>query len=135
VKRLNQLNNLILNNMSNLINFRNAIINNGGASYNLLNGEFNPDNGYMVSIKDHEQVSRFNTLNLQHEIARYIRSKADILISGLSEDKFIGAWIEDDNLVLDVSIKVNSLDDALQIGKENEQRAIFDCNNSVTINL
>ena len=121
--------------MSNLINFRNAIINNGGASYNLLNGEFNPDNGYMVSIKGHEQVTRFNKQNLQHEIARYIRSKADILISGLSEDKFIGAWIEDDNLVLDVSIKVDSLDDALQIGKENEQRAIFDCKNSVTINL
>jgi hypothetical protein len=121
--------------MSNLINFRNAIINNGGASYNLLTGEFNPTNGYMVSINDHEYVIRFNTLNLQHEIARYIRSKADILISGLSEDKFIGAWIEDDNLVLDVSIKVDSLEDAIQIGKENEQRAIFDCKNSVTINL
>lgn len=121
--------------MSNLINFRNSIINNGGASYNLLNGEFNPDNGYMVSIKDHEQVTRFNTLNLQHEIARYIRIKADILISGLSEDKFIGAWIDDDNLVLDVSIKVDSLEDALRIGKENEQIAIYDCKNSETIYL
>jgi hypothetical protein len=121
--------------MSNLINFKNSIIGTGGASYNLLNGEFNPNDGYMVSIKGHEQVTRFNKQNLQHEIARYIRSKADILISGLSEDKFIGAWIEDDNLVLDVSIKVDSLEDALRIAKENEQKAIFDCKKSFTIYL
>ena len=41
--------------MSNLINFKNSIINNGGATYNLLTGEFNPERGFMVSIRDHDE--------------------------------------------------------------------------------
>jgi hypothetical protein len=38
-----------------LINFKNSIINNGGATYNLLTGEFNPERGFMVSIRDHDE--------------------------------------------------------------------------------
>ena len=121
--------------MSNLINFKNAIINNGGATYNLLTGEFNPNNGYMVSIKDHEQVTTFNTENLQYEIARYVKSKAEILMSGFFDVYFLGAWIKDDNLVLDVSVKVDDESEALRIGAENNQRAIHDCNNGVSIDL
>ena len=121
--------------MSNLINFKNAIINNGGASYNLLTGEFNPDNGYMVSIKDHEQVTIFNTENLQYEIARYIRSKADILMSGVFDVHFLGAWVENDSLVLDVSVHEPNLDVALSMAVANNQRAIHDCKNGVQIDI
>lgn len=121
--------------MSNLINFKNSIIENSGASYNLLSGEFNPNNGYMVSIKGHELKIPYNTEGLQYEIAQYIKTKADILISGLSENKFIGAWLNDGYLFLDVSIKVDTLNEAIQLGRENNQLAIFDCSNGKEITL
>jgi hypothetical protein len=114
--------------MANLINFKNSIISNGGASYNLLNGEFNPTNGYMVSIKGHELSITYNTKGLQYNISQYIKSKADILISGLSEDKFLGAWLDNELLYLDISILVTTENEAIQLAKENNQLAYF--NNS-----
>ena len=114
--------------MSNLINFKNAIIGTGGASYNLLTGEFNPTTGFMVSIKDHEERSKFNVNNLQYTIARYIRVKADLLLSGESEELFLGAWVEDDILVLDVSLHIESREEAIRVAILNNQIAYYDCN-------
>jgi len=114
--------------MANLINFKNSIIANGGSSYNLLTGEFNPNNGFMVSIKGHELSIPYNLNGIQYDIARYIKSKADILISGLSENKFLGAWLDNGLLYLDVSILVDTEIEAIQLAKENNQLAYF--NNS-----
>lgn len=112
--------------MANLINFNKSILENGGASYSLLTGEFNPNHGYMVSIKGHEtKVNASGKKSFQYDIAQYIKSKADILISGITDDKFIGAWIDNDYLYLDVSILVDSETEALQIAKENNQLAYF----------
>lgn len=121
--------------MSNLINFKNSILIDGGASYNLLTGEFNPNDGYMVSIKGHELVTPYNPLGLQYDIAQYIKQKADILISGITNDKFIGAWVYDDNLYLDVSVKLQDRADAEQLARDNEQIAFFDCNSGTSIKL
>ena len=114
--------------MSNLINFKNSIINNGGATYNLLTGEFNPERGFMVSIRDHDEWSKFNPNDLQYTIARYIRIKADLLLSGESEELFLGAWVEDDILVLDVSLHIESREEAIRVAILNNQIAYYDCN-------
>lgn len=113
--------------MSNLINFKNSIINHGGATYNLLTGEFNPVTGFMVSIKGHESRSDYNPNNLQYTIADYIKRKADLIISGENMDLFLGAWIDKDLLYLDVSIHIESRSEAILYAQANEQLAYYDC--------
>jgi hypothetical protein len=121
--------------MSNLINFKNSIIGTGGATYNLLTGEFNPDRGFMVSIKDHEERSKFNPINLQYTIARYIRTKADLILSGENQDLFLGAWVDGEDLFLDVSVHIESRQEAIRVGIANEQIAYYDCNLGEAIDL
>ena len=121
--------------MSNLINFKNAIIGTGGASYNLLTGEFNPDYGFMVSIRDHESRSEYNPNNLQYTIAEYIKIKADLIISGENQELFLGAWVDGNDLVLDVSIHIESRSEAIKVGIANEQLAYYDCKLGEAIDL
>ena len=131
----NYINNLNLKIMSNLINFKNSIINDNGASYNLLTGQFNPDNGYMVSMQDHESITVFNTESVQYEICRYVRAKAELLMAGISDTNFLGGWLVEGYLYLDISMHELDLNEALRIAKNNNQLAIFDCKNKVSIYL
>lgn len=109
----------------NLQQFFNDTLTNGGASFNLLTGEYNPNNGYMLAIKGHElqvPIEKFN----QKVLADYIKSKSDILISGITNDKFIGSWVNDGIVYLDCSIKYLSATQAIQTGIENGELAIWD---------
>jgi len=114
--------------MSNLILFKKSILNNGGGSYNLLNGQLNPTDGFMVSIADHETILKQNWMTgLQYHIASYIKEKAHILCGGLTNQRyFIGAWVENDELYLDISIKVTTKEEAERIAKDNNQLAYYD---------
>ena len=42
----------------NLLNVFNRIVENGGATYNLSTGEFNPNSGYGVALKGFERAFR-----------------------------------------------------------------------------
>ena len=121
--------------MSNLILFKKSILNNGGASYNLLNGQLNPTDGFMVSIADHETILKNNWVTqLQYHIATYIKDKAHILCGGLTNQRyFIGAWVENDELYLDVSTKVTTREEAERIAKDNGQKAYYDNGKQETI--
>jgi hypothetical protein len=121
--------------MSNLILFKKSILNNGGGSYNLLNGQLNPTDGFMVSIADHETILKNNWIpQLQYHIASYIKEKAHILCGGLTNQRyFIGAWVENDELYLDVSTKVTTREEAERIAKDNGQKAYYDNGKQETI--
>lgn len=121
--------------MSNLILFRKSILNNGGGSYNLLNGQLNPTDGFMVSIADHETILKQDWIpQLQYHIASYIKEKAHILCGGLTNQRyFIGAWVENDELYLDVSTKVTTREEAIRIAIDNGQKAYYDNGKQETI--
>ena len=121
--------------MSNLILFKKSILNNGGASYNLLNGQLNPTDGFMVSIADHETILKQNWIpQLQYHIASYIKEKAHILCGGLTNQRyFIGAWVDNDELYLDVSTKVTTREEAERIARDNGQKAYYDNGKQETI--
>ena len=110
-------------------------MNNGGGSYNLLNGQLNPTDGFMVSIADHETILKNNWIpQLQYHIASYIKEKAHILCGGLTNQRyFIGAWVENDELYLDVSTKVTTREEAERIAKDNGQKAYYDNGKQETI--
>ncbi len=123
--------------MSNLINFNKGIISNGGASYNLLTGEFNPDHGFMVSIMDHEFKTNLVKDSYQYEIAEYIKNKSTILMAGIVDDTieriFIGGWMDKGLFYLDVSFLVDTEEEAIRMAKSNNQLAYFNNTTKETI--
>jgi len=119
----------------NLINFVKDTIENGGASFNLLTGEYNPTDGYMVATTGNEVVIPIDQFH-QTSVAKYIAEKSVMLIGGISNSNFfLGAWVDGDNVYLDISEKVDSRQYAEIIGNEREQLAIWDNANSLEIRL
>lgn len=117
--------------MSNLNKFVNSIIENNGASFNINTGEFNPNDGFFVSLKGFEKV--VDKEGLTSHVASFVQENA-FQLSKL--DMFLGGWVrEDDSVALDISIKVPTLCEALKLGNDNEQDAIFDAANEEVINL
>jgi hypothetical protein len=125
--------------MSNLINFKNSIFTTGGASYNLVTGEFNPNHGYMVSLSGSEKIIKYDqSIDLEREVINYVRQYVDIILGGetISDSNFLGAWISDDfNLYLDVSVLVDDFSDADKLARANNQLAFYDNKNKVSINV
>lgn len=115
-----------------LQNFYAETMINGGCSYNLETGEFNPNEGYFVSLPNKElkvSIERFNP-----EIVRnFIMSNIEILTN--VPDMFVGSWVDDGKVYLDVSQKIFSKEDALRKGILANQLAIYDANKGEVINL
>lgn len=122
--------------MANLKDFLQATLQNGGASFNLVTGELNPKSGYMVAISGHEKIisNVTDSSQLQYIVADYIKEKAIILAGGLSHDTYIGTWLHENKLYIDISQNVTDKASAIRMAVENNQLAIWDCENSVEIN-
>ena len=115
---------------NNLETFVKAIIKNGGATYHLPTGRMQFKDGYFVSLKDHESMSDVSSIRSQ--IATYIKENGFTLSQ---EDHYLGAWIENGHLFLDVSVLIDDKDEALAYGKKMEQLAIRDNRRGVNIYL
>jgi len=123
----------------NLKEFLKSTIQNNGASYNLITGELNPNKGYMVALQGKEQrfvFDTYNTKSLQYNVANYIKDNALILIGGVvCSDYFLGSWVHNGEIYLDISVNVGDLKEALFLGKKYKQLAIWDCENKCEIKL
>lgn len=115
----------------NLKNFILEALNSNGGSYNINTGEYNPKDGYMVSIADCEQVVNANDFT-EETLKAYIENNIDLFVN---EKYFIGLWINDGKIYIDASIKLNDLTEACYIGLNNNQLAIYDNANAVAIHL
>jgi hypothetical protein len=113
----------------NLRNLLKEINDNGGVSYNFTTGDYNPTDGYMVSLPDYEIA--FDKVNEQ-DIKDYIIENIGVL-SG--DNTYFGAWVDRDIIYFDVSVKVDDLYEACYSGIVNEQLAIYDNANAVAIHL
>lgn len=86
--------------------------------------------GYMVAIEGHEETydaETFNAVDLVH----YIASKLHLIKTGV----FIGAWVSDGKVYLDLSESFSALSTAKQIGRKRHQLAIYDVHRAVEITL
>jgi hypothetical protein len=93
---------------------------NGGGSYNLFTGETDPPDGYMVSLKGHEQ----RVDKIDWEVVRnYVSNHAFALTR---PDAYFGLW-ESDQWVMDVSINELDLNKAIELAIEHDQETIWDC--------
>ena len=106
------------------------IIKNKGATLDYNYNNFNSDKGFMVSLKGHEaKIDKNNIQGIKKEIEKkreFIKDKKGL---------YIGLWLEDDIMFIDVSIHIVNYLEALEVGRNNEQKAIFDLKNKDSIYL
>ena len=115
----------------NLQKFFEAIIQNGGASYSITSGELNPNFGYFVSASKNDFRVPFNQFHKQI-IIDFVYKNA---IALSEENCFLGGWISNNQVVLDVVDHIEDRRRALYQGMTNNKEAIFNANIGEDINL
>lgn len=106
------------------------IIKNGGVTldYNLNN--FNNNNGFMVSLKGQEvKIDKNDIQGIKKEIEKkreFIKDKKGL---------FIGLWLENDVIYIDVSVHIINYLEALEVARNNNQLAIYDLKKNDSIYL
>ena len=106
------------------------IIRNEGATLDKNYNNFNSDNGFMVSIKGQEVKVNKNDIQ---GIKKEIEKKRELIQD--KEGLYIGLWLENDIMFVDVSIHIIDYMEALEIARDNDQLAIYDLKNNDSIYL
>ena len=106
------------------------IIENKGATLDKDLKDFKSSVGYMVSIKGQEVKIDKNDVQ---GIKREIEKKREFI--GNKKGLFIGLWLDSDIMFVDVSIHIVDYLKALEVARNNEQKAIFDLQNNESIYL
>jgi hypothetical protein len=107
--------------MKNLKQFVAAIVKNGGATYNLAMGD-TAHSGYMVSKKGFEMKFLPET-EVRVAVIEFIQTHGFELCF---EENFMGAWIDEGILYMDISNNFEKRSEAIREGYKNEQLAIYD---------
>lgn len=120
--------------VGNFLNFVEKTETDNGASYNMHTGVLNPPNGYMVSLSDYSKeypAEAITNGNARYIIANYLSEidYAKLYTENSRVRTFVGSWIYDDILYLDMSIQVETLDEAVKLGRAQSQISIYDCAN------
>jgi len=102
-------------------------IENQGCSMNL--DGVSPVHGYMVGIFGHELRVNILEFNSGH-VDGFIRANLDYLHY---RNTYIGTWIDNDLVYIDLSISCPDLESALFIGKINHQICIWNVEKKVEI--
>lgn len=123
--------------MKNLLNFCTAILEDGGATFNLATGT-SPTSGYIVSEAGHEVVMPMmkneiaNQIFVTSAVRQYISDKGYEL--SLVEN-YLGAWVDKNKLYLDISRVYDNEDEARAMAIKNNQIAYFDLNTLTSKNV
>jgi hypothetical protein len=120
----------------NFISVWNSIVTGNGASYNLSTGELNPETGYMVASQNPSASFPMpKSLNeFQDVIQKYLTATTlNELVN--SPHLYLGFWVNDGRLVIDLSENIQDKAQALVLGLDRYQLAIYDCANKCDIEL
>lgn len=89
-----------------------------------------PTDGFMVSLPDYEAILGTLPGGMATEIHvwRYVRKHYSAVVSRNAdgEDIYFGAWVEPLGVFLDLSVRVDDRDEAIALGREYDQLAIYD---------
>ena len=106
------------------------IIKNGGATLDYNLKDFNSNRGYMISLQGQEvKVDKNDIQGIKKEIEKkreFIKDKRGL---------YVGLWLDNDIMFIDVSIHIIDYLRALEIGRFNKQLAIYDLKNNDSIYL
>lgn len=114
--------------MENIKTIIREIKENNGGTYNKDLKSINAKRGYMVSLQGYERKCKTD-----EETEKAIMKNIEI-IRGL-DNAFLGAWIDEGITYIDISVLVENKDDAMELGKINNQLAIYNIENNESIYL
>lgn len=106
------------------------IIENKGATLDKDLKDFKSDKGFMVSLKGQEVKVNKNDIQ---GIKREIEEKREFI--GNKKGLFIGLWLDNEIMFIDVSIHIIDYLKALEVARNNDQKAIYDLKNNNSIYL
>lgn len=106
------------------------IIKNEGATLDKNYNNFNSDKGFMVSIKGQEVKTDKNNIE---EIKKEIEKKREFIRN--KKGLYIGLWLDSNIMYVDVSIHIVNYLKALEVARNNDQKAIYDLKNNDSIYL
>ena len=86
--------------------------------------------GYMVSLEGTESQVQGNNYNA---IIEAVKEKQEIIQD--KDNLYIGLWLDNDIMYIDISINIQDKADALEFAKYNRQLAIYDLVNNDSIYL
>ena len=114
--------------MENIKTIIEEIKENGGGTYNKEYKTIDAKQGFMVSLQGYEKKCK-----TEQETEKAINENMEI-IRGL-DNAYLGAWIDEGITYIDISVLVENKEDALEMGKINNQLAIYDIENNKSIYL
>ena len=106
------------------------IIENGGATLTKELKKADIKKGFMVSLEGTESQVEGDNYNA---IIKAIKEKQEIIKD--NNELFIGLWLDNNIMYVDISININDKVEALEFGKYNKQLAIYDLKNNDSIYL
>ena len=106
----------------------NVLLKNGGLTLGLK-----AKNGFMVSLPTNEKVINNNLEEFKKSLKEY--KKLYKQIKKVYKNAYIGLWIENGNIYLDFSLLINEYYKALQVGRKNNQLAIYNIEENKSIYL
>lgn len=95
---------------------------NGGATVSIVTGVPTPTSGYAVSLPGHERVGRITDTH-RNSIRLYVATRKTLLSR---PGRYLGTWIDEGRLYLDVTEIYPERAVAEHYGAEREQLAIYD---------
>ena len=104
-----------------------SIIANGGATLNRNGEAVNFDEGFQVSKKDCYEIP-VERVNL-------ICKKVNSLLTAINRGEYVGLWVNDGKIYVDVSMRIRKQEKAERIGRSLKQLAIYDWSAGDCINL
>ncbi len=124
--------------MKNLHDFVASIVENGGATFNLVTGT-SPTTGFVVSERGFEDVTPIfvgdmvtKQIIVSTAVSLFIRKNGFELND---PENYLGGWIDDGSLFLDISRVYDNEHDALRIAVNNGQKAYYHIDNDKTTEL
>ncbi len=100
---------------------KNLILENSGITWNVKWDMEATIKGYMASLPDRELILPLENLT-DEVIEDYIQANLDLLSL---DDNYFGAWVDGDTVVFDVSQMIASKEEAIKVGIQNNQQAIY----------
>lgn len=85
------------------------------------------NNGYMVSLQGHEFKTSLELLT--SNLLKTYQQTAE------NNNAYIGFWLDNQELYVDISINIHDYMQAVQIARDNEQLAIYNCRTGESIYL
>lgn len=125
MRRYSFMNQLAVNSLA--INVFNTIQRDNGCSLNIAGRR--PQAGYMVGF--HGCMNKPVNELTQGDILTVCKSNAGILQTGV----YLGAWVNDGEVYIDLSANILDLNEAIEAGRKYNQQAIWDVKEGKTIKI